>query len=665
MFKPARMNRLQALVLEEQKSIVIKKLHQLGALQISDCRDKLSHPDWKDLLESPTSSPKLREITSFIMSINKWLDLFDSVAPEPTDSFFKFLLNPSVPKRIPIEEIDGEKLLKRTGELLKEVEQSTQHPSEQLDKVREDTGNLQSVQQSISKLGQIDIDLAYIEETDLSSVYLGTTLTKNVESITTELAKLTEQSFLIEQTHLSPTESLLIIVCLSQHASSVSNFLRRTGFERIETSGYAGKPSEALHAIQERIDELRREERKLKDEIVNSSKQFRDGLLALRELLQFEKERADIQSSLALSGHLCLLEAWVPQKGAGKVAREIESITDGLSVVKSAEVNNPDEKVPILLENPPFFRHFELLTRMYSLPKHNEIDPTILLTITFIFFFATMMTDAFYGLITFILGILMLRGGGKYSETVKGFGVILSASGFATIIAGAVTGGWFGDLLIKYLGITSLEKLMIIDPMVDVLPFLIFAVTVGILHLDIGIVLGIINDVNNRDIKKAFTENFWLILVQILFLLFYLKTRVPPEAATATFLNILIGLIGLCTLVLLIMGHKGMAFFTITGAIGDTLSYARLMALGLCTAGIAMTVNILAKMTASVPFIGVVLLLLLLIVGHIFNWVIQIMGAFVHGIRLHYVEFFGKFYSGGGDEFTPFAVKREITEIKN
>jgi len=108
-----------------------------------------------------------------------------------------------------------------------------------------------------------------------------------------------------------------------------------------------------------------------------------------------------------------------------------------------------------------------------------------------------------------------------------------------------------------------------------------------------------------------------------------------------------------------------MSFFTLTGAIGDTLSYARLMALGLCTAGIAMTVNILAKMTASVPFIGVVLLLLLLIVGHIFNWVIQIMGAFVHGIRLHYVEFFGKFYSGGGDEFTPFAIKREITEIKN
>lgn len=665
MFKPARMNKLQALVLEEQKSTVIKKLHQLGALQISDCHDKLNHPDWKDLLESPTPSPTLRNITSSMMSINKWLDLFDSVAPEPTDNFFKFLFNPSVPKRIPIEEMDGEKLLKRAEKLLQDVEQSTQHPSEQLDKVREDISNLQSVQQSISKLEPIEIDLAYVEATDLSSVYLGTTLTKHVEPITTELATLTEQSFLIEQTQLSPTESLLIIVCLSQHASSVSNFLRRTGFERIETGGYAGKPSEALHTIQARIDEQKKQEGRLKDEIVVSSKQFRDDLLAMRELLQIEKERADIQSSLALSGHLCLLEAWVPQKGADKVAREIESITDGFSVVKSSEVNNPDEKVPILLENPSFFRHFELLTRMYSLPKHNELDPTILLTMTFIFFFAIMMTDAFYGLITFILGFLMLRGGGKYSKTVKSFGVILTASGFATIITGAVTGGWFGDLAVKYVGITSLEKLMIIDPMVDVLPFLIFAVVVGVVHLDMGIILGIINDVKNRDIKKAFTENVWLILVQILFLLFYLKTRVPPETATATFLNALAGVTTIAAIVLLIMGHKGMFFFSTTGAVGDTLSYARLMALGLCTSGIAMTVNILAKMTASVPVVGIVFFLLILIVGHIFNWVIQAMGAFVHGIRLHYVEFFGRFYSGGGDEFTPFAVKREITELKN
>jgi len=663
MFQPVRMKKLQALVLDEQKKTVIKKLHELGAVQISDYRDKLNHPDWQDLLESPATSPMLRKITSSAMTINKWLDLFESVDPEHTDSFFKFLFNPSKPKKIAVEEINGENLLESVESVLKEVEHSTQRPSEQLEKAKEDINSLKSVQQSIVKLEGVEIDLADIEETPITSVYLGTTLTRNIEIITAELEKLTEKTFLLEHIDLNPAESLLVIVCLGEHASSIANFLRRTGFERIEPSGYTGTPVEALRTIQSRIDELKEKEKQLTEEIIASSRQFKERLHALIELLHIEKERADLQGNLASSGSLCVIEGWVSHKATEKVTREIETITDGHSVIKTAEPNNPDENVPVLLKNPPFFKHFELLTNMYSPPKYSEIDPTILLTISFLFFFATMVTDALYGLITLILGALMLKGGGKYNETIKGFGVILTAGGITTIIAGALTGGWFGNLAIEYLGITSLKNLMIIDPMVDVLPFLIFAVVVGIVHLDIGIILGIINNVKNQEIKKAFTENLWLIFVQIIFALFYLKTLVPP-GTISSLISILIWLVGILTLFLLISGHKGMAFFTLTGAIGDTLSYARLMALGLCTAGIAMTVNILAKMSGEVAIIGIVLLLLIMVAGHVFNWVIQIMGAFVHGIRLHYVEFFGRFYAGGGDEFTPFAIKRDITELK-
>ena len=448
-------------------------------------------------------------------------------------------------------------------------------------------------------------------------------------------------------------------------AAAVSNFLRRTGFERIETGGYTGKPQEALRTIEGSIDGLKGKEKQLIAEITASSAQFKDTLLALRELLQIEKERADAHGHLATSGPLCMIEGWTPRKKTEKVIQEIETVTDGLSVIEVSEPKNSDEKVPILLDNPPFFRHFEVLTNMYSPPKYNEVDPTVLLTITFLFFFATMITDAFYGVITFALGFLMLRGGGKYSGIIKDFGMILTAGGLTTIVAGALTGGWFGNLLIEFAGMTSLKSLMIIDPMVDVLPFLVFAVAVGVVHLDVGIVIGIINDIKSGETKRALTENLWLILVQVIFVLFYAKTLVAPGGGAGLFLNILIGLSSLVAFLLLIMGHKGMFFFTITGAIGDTLSYARLMALGLCTSGIAMTVNILAKMSGGVAYIGVFFLLLILVVGHLFNWVIQVMGAFVHGIRLHYVEFFGRFYSGGGDEFTPFAIKREITELKN
>ncbi len=665
MFQTVRMNRLQALVLDEQKEKVLKKLHDLGVVQISDCRERLSQPEWKALLEAPASSPLLRDITASLMSINKWLDLFESIAPEQTESFFKYLFNPSKPKKIPFEEIDGEKLLARVDQVLKEVEDATRSQSEQLDKAREDIVNLRNLKQSISKLGSTDIDLTYVEETAVTSVYIGTTTTRNVEVIQTELERLTGQFFLLEHTTLNDTDSLVVLVCLSEHAAAVSNFLRRTGFERIETGGYRGKPQEALRTIESGIDDLKGKEKQLIGDITASSGQFKDTLLALRELLQIEKERADAHGHLATSGPLCMIEGWTPRKKSEIVKREIETVTGGLSVIEVSEPNNPDEKVPILLDNPPFFRHFEVLTNMYSPPQYNEVDPTVLLTITFLFFFATMITDAFYGLITFALGFLMLRGGGRYGGIIKDFGVILTAGGLTTIVAGALTGGWFGNLLIEFAGMTSLKSLMIIDPMVDVLPFLVFAVAVGVVHLDVGIVIGIINDVKSGDTRKALTENLWLILVQVIFLLFYLKTLVAPGGGAGLFFNVLIGLIGLVAFLLLLMGHKGMFFFTITGAIGDTLSYARLMALGLCTGGIAMTVNILAKMSGGVAYIGVLFLLLILVVGHLFNWVIQVMGAFVHGIRLHYVEFFGRFYSGGGDEFAPFSIKREITELKN
>jgi V/A-type H+-transporting ATPase subunit I len=657
------MNRLQALVLDEQKEKVLKKLHDLGAVQISDCRERLSQSEWKPFLETPASSPRLREITSSLMSINKWIDLFESIVPEQTDSFFKYLFNPSKPKKIPFEELDGDNLLARVEEELQKVVHAARNPSEKLEKAKEDMHTLEALKQSIHKLEPIDIDLTYVEETALTSVYLGTTSGKNVEIIKTELVRLTDRTFLLEHATIDDTEALLTIVCLSQHAAAVSNFLRRTGFERIETGGYTGKPQEALRTIESSIDDLKKKEKQLVVEITTAAGQFRDNLLALRELLQIEKERADAQGHLATSGPLCMIEGWTPRKKTEQVIREIETVTEGLSVVEVSEPNNPEEKVPILLDNPPFFRHFEVLTNMYSPPKYNEIDPTVLLTITFLFFFATMITDAFYGLITFALGFLMLRGGGRYGGIIKDFGVILTAGGLTTVAAGALTGGWFGNLLIDFAGMTSLKGLMIIDPMVDVLPFLIFAVAVGVVHLDVGIVLGIINDLKNGEKKKALTEHLWLILVQAIFLLFYVKTLVGGGAES--FLNMLIGLTALVAFLLLIMGHKGMFFFTITGAIGDTLSYARLMALGLCTGGIAMTVNILAKMSGGVAYIGVVFLLLILVVGHLFNWVIQVMGAFVHGIRLHYVEFFGRFYSGGGDDFSPFAIKREITEIKN
>jgi V/A-type H+-transporting ATPase subunit I len=260
-----------------------------------------------------------------------------------------------------------------------------------------------------------------------------------------------------------------------------------------------------------------------------------------------------------------------------------------------------------------------------------------------------MITDAMYGLMTLLLGVFILRGGGKYYPLYKSCGLLLALGGASTILLGALTGGWFGNLAVDYLGLTFLNSLVVINPMVDVSNFLLFAIGVGLLHLNAGAVVGIIKEYRRSNIPKAL-ENVWIFFLEIGLVFYYFELQAPA----IVFLVISLGF--------LIYSAKGMALFGVTGLLGDTLSYARLMALGLVSFGLAVAINALAAMVGGIAYVGWIVAALVLVGGHLFSFVLNLMGAFAHGVRLHFVEFFGKFYDGGGDDFTPFSVKREITE---
>jgi V/A-type H+-transporting ATPase subunit I len=275
----------------------------------------------------------------------------------------------------------------------------------------------------------------------------------------------------------------------------------------------------------------------------------------------------------------------------------------------------------------------------------------VLIFPSFLFFFGLMITDAMYGMMCLLLGIFILRGGGRYYPLYKSAGILLSLGGASTVILGSMTGGWFGNLATEYLGMEFLNSLVVINPMVDVSNFLLFAIGVGIVHLNLGIVVGIIKDVRRNNIPEAL-KNVWIFFVEIALVCYYFKAA----GAALVF--------AVPALLLLIYAEKGMALFGVTGLLGDSLSYARLMALGLVSFGLAVAINALAKMVWGISYVGWLLAILILVGGHMFSFVLNLMGAFAHGIRLHFVEFFGKFYSGGGDDFEPFRIKREITEGK-
>jgi len=642
MFRPVQMRRLHIVALSKYKYPLMKRLHELGVVQMTDVGRTMESPEWAQLLENHPSDPAIRQITAQVMSFNKILDFFDAVSPLSEDNFFKMVFSPSPPKVIAAEKVYGTKLLERADSLLEEVNAAVKGPEEQLNRATSEIGELSAKVESLEKIRDFRVDLADVVKTDHLNVLIGVAPRERAGEISSKLSEITDGVCYIGSQDISETESAILVAALFEASKDVSDSLRRLGFERIDVSGLSGTPADALLTLGERIASLNSEVESLRSEIAKFAEIWRDKLLAHRELLLIERDRLDVETNFMRTDETFILEGWIPAKSINSVKDEVLKVTKGYAVVKETNPNPLPEDVPVYLQNPPFIRHFQVLTELFGRPKYNEIDPTFMLAPAFMLFFGIMLTDAVYGVMMTVLGLLLLRGGGRYSSSIKDFGVIFTAIGCATIAFGILTGGYLGDFAKTYLGITALRPI-IFDPMVDVQLFLILVLVIGLIHLNLGLLIGFKENVQRKEYKDAFGDQFWLFSLQVGVALLMMDMKLIGAVL------ILIGVL------LVAIVHGPLFFFDITGYLGDVLSYARLLALGLATSGIAMTVNILSSMVKDVPIIGIVLAALVFVIGHIFNWGMNGLGGFVHGIRLHYVEFFNKFYEGGGVPYQPFA----------
>ncbi len=441
------------------------------------------------------------------------------------------------------------------------------------------------------------------------------------------------------------------MISLLKDEDEVLSLLRKWDVERINPGSLKGTPTSVIAGIDGRIVEINAEQEKCRQAIGRATEKWRSKLKGLRELLFIERDRAEIYSNFAKTESAFVIEGWVTEKKADKIVSEIKTCCEGMVFSEISEPDEPVEKLPVELNNPGILKHFELLVKLYASPKYDEIDPTVLIFPTFLFFFGLMITDAMYGVICLLLGVFILRGAGKYYSLYKSAGILLTLGGASTVVLGSMTGGWFGNFGSEYLGFKFLDSLVVINPMVDVSNFLLFAIGVGLLHLNVGIVMGIIKNVRRKDTPSAL-KHVWIFFLEIALICYYF------EAMTSALIFVVPAAL------MLLYAEKGMFLFGVTGLLGDSLSYARLMALGLVSFGLAVAINALAEMTWGIAYVGWIVSILIFVLGHLFSFVLNLMGAFAHGIRLHFVEFFGKFYSGGGDDFEPFSIKREITEIK-
>lgn len=486
---------------------------------------------------------------------------------------------------------------------------------------------------------------------------IGTIDKENQKEFLRELKKSGDVFFLYRE---EGSNVILIIVAAPDCQSAVEIILDKYHFEKRSASSLGIEP--VIPQMRQQLEKMIEKQLTIENRLLTIG-HYREELQLYYEYLKNEELRQQTKNQFLVSEQVTKMAGWIFTRQTEEFA-ELLTKTVGDSYVLAVDPVPLDSKtVPIKLENNALNRPFEGITNMYSLPRYNELDPTPLFTPFYAIFFGMMLGDVGYGLLMGILGGLVLKFV-NLKESTANFVRFITYLSVPTILWGWVYSSCFGGL-VPIKGLIDINK--------DFMVVLIFAICFGILHLFIG--LGIKAYMYIREGQwwyALFDVGFWyMTLIGAIILVSQMFTDLLVRHTTIGWWLLILGMVG----ILLTNGREAKTpvgklasgFYSLYGLsnyIGDVLSYSRLMALGLAGASIGVAFNMITEMLAGFGIFGIVAGMIVFLIGHTFNLGISGLSAYVHSARLTYVEFFGKFYEGGGRKFIPFRSPNKYINVK-
>lgn len=635
------MKHLRLLGMESEREALLKAMQDMECVEISSIdgseealKSGLAKPDDKALMSAQEASRAYRTALASL----------DRFAPEKKGMFRK------------------RQGVSRAAFFSAESEENARTAAETINK---DTRRLGEIESERTKNGALRATLAPWLTVDAPlggadgalAVFFGTVGLNVTDDALKALADSLDGLLTWQQASSDRSLRYLLVMCHGSVKERALSALRDLGFSTVSFRGMTGTAKENDKALAENLAALEKERQEIEQRIAGLGGK-REALLEASDRAAIALRREEAKSRLVGTDKVFLLEGWLPADHCAALEKALEPFTCAIETREPTEDEYP--QVPVQLKNNKLTRPLNMVTEMYSLPAYGTLDPNPLMAPFFILFYGIMMADMGYGLLMMIASVIIskkYRPKGTSGELFS----LLGLCGISTFIMGALTGGFFGDFLTQLVAIVSpgtvfaLPKLF--DPLDDLTMILIGSMALGMVQIVTGMAISLIEKCKRKKFLDAFFEEitWWIVFIGIALLAL-------GKGAAVLYVG--------CALVLLgpivqgkgwgkLTGVFGSLYNHVTGYFGDILSYTRLMALMLAGSVIAQVFNMLAAMPGNV-----IAFIIISMLGNAMNFGLNLLGCYVHDLRLQCLEFFNKFYVDGGKPFRPMTLDTEYVDLQ-